>query len=248
MLDISALTVEFGGVRALDGIDLAVGSGEVVALAGPNGSGKTTLFNAISGIALPTAGQIRLDGHVVTGLAPHVIARRGVARALQHPRPYGRMTVSANLRAAWTAAPHGWADLLGLDRATQRACGGAVEQALALVGLAAHADVPASELSLADRRRLNLAQAVVRDPALLLLDEPAGGLSAEETEAMAELLRTRVLPGRTALVVDHDLGLLGALCRRLVVFEAGRKIADGTHETLLRDSVVRQCLIGETDA
>jgi ABC-type branched-subunit amino acid transport system ATPase component len=222
-----------------------------VALAGPNGSGKTTLFNAITGIVCASAGAVRLQGRAVTGLPPHVIARLGVARALQHPRPYCRMTVAANLHAAWAASPRGWRDLVGLDAAMARRRREAVDRALDLAGLAPQAGTPAASLSLADRRRLNLAQAIVRDPALLLLDEPTGGLSAAETGAMAVLLRERVLPGRTVLIVDHDLALLADLCPRLVVLEAGRKCADGPAVSVLADPTVRQGLIGppaSTDA
>ena len=243
MLALAALTVEFGGLRALDRVDLVLVPGEAVALAGPNGSGKTTLFNAVTGIVTPSAGAAHLQGRAITGLPPHAIARLGVGRALQHPRPYGRMTVAANLHAAWAAVPRGWRDLAGLDRGVARTRHEAVDRVLDLLGLAPHAGTPAASLSLADRRRLNLAQAIVRDPALLLLDEPTGGLSAEETQAMAALLRTRVLPGRTVLIVDHDLALLTGLCARLVVLEAGRKLADGPVHAVLADPAVRHCLM-----
>jgi ABC-type branched-subunit amino acid transport system ATPase component len=244
MLTLEALTVEFGGLRALDSVDLAVAPGEAVALAGPNGSGKTTLFNAITGVVRASTGDVRLAGRTITGLPPHAIARLGVARALQHPRPYGRMTVAENLHAAWTAVPRGWRDLAGLDPSVARERREAVERTIDLLDLVGQADVPAAALSLAERRRLNLAQAIVRDPTLLLLDEPTGGLSVAETESMAMLLAVRVLPGRTVVIVDHDLALLARLCRRLVVLEAGRKRADGPAASVLDDPAIRQCLMG----
>jgi ABC-type branched-subunit amino acid transport system ATPase component len=231
MLALDRVTVEFGGLRALDALDLAVGPGEVVGLIGPNGSGKTTVLNAIGGLLPLTQGEIRWQSRRIDGLPPHHIARLGIARALQHPRPYLRMTVAENLRAAWSGGDGDWHE--------------PVQKTLALLELEAQRDVPAAELGLNDRRRLNLGQAIVRPPALLLLDEPAGGLAAEEIAAMAELLATRVLPGRAAIAVDHDVEMLSRLCGRFVALDAGRKIAEGPPSEVLAMPAVRQSLFGD---
>jgi ABC-type branched-subunit amino acid transport system ATPase component len=230
MLTLARVTVEFGGLRALDALDLAIGAGEVVGLIGPNGSGKTTVLNAIGGLLPLATGSIHWQGARIDGLAPHRIAHLGIARALQHPRPYLRMTVAENLRAAWSGGDGDW-------RAP-------VEQALALVELGNRRDTPAAALTLAERRRLNLGQAIVRPPALLLLDEPAGGLDGEEAKAVADLLKERVLPGRAALLIDHDTAMLSQLCSRLVALDAGRRIAEGEPTAVLADPEVRHALFG----
>jgi len=231
MLSLERVTVEFGGLTALDALDLAVGPGEIVGLIGPNGSGKTTVLNAIGGLVPLAGGTISWNGARIDGLAPHLIARLGITRALQHPRPYPRMTVAENLRAAWSGGEGDW-------RAP-------VEQALDLVELAGRRDVAADALTLAERRRLNLGQAIVRPPALLLLDEPAGGLDGAEAAAMAELLAARVLPGRAALLIDHDTAMLARLCGRFVALDAGRRIAEGAPGAVLADAAVRRALFGD---
>ena len=243
MLRLDSLGVEFSGLRALDGVDLAVGPREAVARVGPNGSGKTTLLNAICGNVPAASGGIILGRRRIDGLKPHRIARLGVARALQHPRPYARMTVAENLAAALAAEQRRGLDAWGLGRAAAHARNARIAEVLALSELEQEAELQAGTLSLAARRRLNLAQALVRRPLLLLLDEPAGGLAVEEVQAMADLLRTRVLPGRAAIVIDHDLDLLLGLTSRYVVLQAGRKIADGGPE-MLSQPAVRDALYG----
>jgi ABC-type branched-subunit amino acid transport system ATPase component len=230
MLTLARATVEFGGVRALDALDLTVGPGEIVGLIGPNGSGKTTVLNAIGGLVPLASGAIHWRSARIDGLAPHRIAGLGVARALQHPRPYLRMTVAENLRAAWSGGAGDWH--------------APVEQTLALLELAHRRDAPAGELTLAERRRLNLAQAIVRPPALLLLDEPAGGLDGAEARAVADLLAARVLPGRAALLIDHDTDMLSRLCSRFVALDAGQRIAAGKPAEVLADAGVRRALFG----
>ena len=231
MLSLERVTVEFGGLTALDALDLVVNPGEIVGLIGPNGSGKTTVLNAIGGLVPLAGGAIRWLGARIDGVAPHRIARLGISRALQHPRPYPRLTVAENLRAAWSGGAGDW-------RAP-------VERALELVELVHRRETAADALTLAERRRLNLGQAIVRPPALLLLDEPAGGLDADEAAAMAELLAARVLPGRAALLIDHDTALLARLCGRFVALDAGRRIAEGSPEAVLADPAVRQSLFGD---
>jgi branched-chain amino acid transport system ATP-binding protein len=231
MLSLARVTVEFGGLRALDALDLDLRPGETVGLIGPNGSGKTTVLNAIGGLVPLAAGTIHWHGARIDGMMPHRIARLGIARALQHPRPYLRMTVAENLRAAWSGGGGDWHQ--------------PVERALELIELKHRRDVPAHALSLAERRRLNLGQAMARPPALLLLDEPAGGLSAEEGDAMAALLAQRVLPGRAALLIDHDTDMLARVCDRFVALDAGRRIADGPPARVLCDPAVRRALFGD---
>ena len=228
MLNIDRLSRSFGGVAALDDLDLAVGDGEVVGLIGPNGSGKTTLFNVITGVHAADSGRVLLRGEDVTGATPARIIRRGVARTFQNLRIFRRMSVHDNVWVAQHSLPEvGHMGLLSTRSGAERARRAEVEHLLHAVGLADRRDALAGSLPLPDQRRLELARALARSPALLLLDEPAGGMTPAETAQMAELIRTFAVPGRTCIVIEHKLDLISALCRRLCVLNFGRKIADG---------------------
>lgn len=229
MLNLEGVKLAFGGAVALDGVDLAVGDGEAVGLIGPNGSGKSSLFNVVTGIYRPDAGRILLQGEEIGGLAPHQIVARGVARTVQSTRTFERLTVFDNVRAVMGARPS------------------EAEALLEEVGLAGRRDRMAGELAFAERRRLDLARALALRPKLLLLDEPAGALTAAESEAMIELLARVAMAGRTVVIVEHKLDLISALCSRVAVLHLGRKIAEGPPHVIAGDPLVREVYFGSGD-
>lgn len=226
MLQLAGITKRFGGIEALVDVDLTVAEGSVAGLIGPNGSGKTTLMNIVSGFVAPDAGGVQLAATDITGWAPHKIARLGVGRTLQHPRAFARLTALDNLR--------------GDGRLSQAEA----RRVLARFGLDEQRDRLGDELTIGELRRLDLARAVARAPRLLLLDEPAGGLTPAETSAMAELLRAEVLPGRTVILIEHKMDLVAALCPRVVVLDFGRRIAEGAPDEVLRRPEVIEAYLG----
>lgn len=226
MLRLERATLRFGGVTVLDGIDLHVAHGEVLGLIGPNGSGKSSLINAVTGIYPLTGGRLLIDGEDATRLPPQAIVARGVARTVQTTRLFDRMTVFENVRPVGDGG---------------RA---AAEALLDAVGLADRRHEMAARLGFAERRRLDLARTLALKPELLLLDEPAGALTASETEAMAALIARIALPGRAVIVVEHKIELIAALCPRVVVLHMGRRIADGPPTAVHDDDLVRAVYFG----
>lgn len=233
MLTVEDVVRRFGGVTALDHVSFEVADGIVFGIIGPNGSGKTTLFNAISGIFPPQAGNIRFGGVEIAGRPAHRMAGAGIARTFQTPRFFSRMSVRRNLFAAL--------DAQGLR--TRRRSGRA-DALLEAVGLAARADDLPGALTLPDQRRLELARALVADPPLLLLDEPAGGMTPRETQEMTRLIREVAAPGRTCLVIEHKMDMIFRLCARVAVLNFGRLIALGTPDEVRRDEAVRTAYLG----
>ena len=249
MLSVERLSRSFGGVAALEALDLAVAEGEVLGLIGPNGSGKTTLFNVITGVHPPDTGRVLLREEDITRSPPARIVRRGIARTFQNLRIYKRMSVRENVWVAQHSLPGiGPADLLSNRSAAERERRAEVERLLDAVGLADRRDVLAGSLPLPDQRRLELARALVRSPTLLLLDEPAGGMTPAETAEMAALIRDFALPGRTCIVIEHKLDLISALCQRLCVLNFGRKIADGDPQEVLQQADVLEAYLGQDAA
>jgi branched-chain amino acid transport system ATP-binding protein len=232
------LSVEFSGLRALDRVSLTVSPGEIVGLIGPNGSGKTTLVNAITGQVAPAGGRVLIGEDEISGLRPRDIALKGISRSFQIVRLFNNMTVLENVEASALARGAG----LGPARA----------KGLSLVsefGLTARAEDLAGSLSYGDKRRVEMARALAADPAFLLLDEPAAGMNEGETEALLHILEG--LPasrGLGLLVIDHDMGLIMRLCRRLHVLAAGRTIATGSAEEIRNDPAVIEAYLGREAA
>jgi branched-chain amino acid transport system ATP-binding protein len=239
LLAVEGLTRRFGGLVAADGVSFAVNSGEIVGLLGPNGSGKTTVLNLISGALKPNAGSIRLQGSAIAGLAPHRIARRGVARTFQLVRVLPSLTARENVLAglAFGARP-----LWGREAETR------AETLLARVGLAGRTETLTTELTYIDQKRLELARALALQPQLLLLDEWLAGLNPTELRDGITLVRSLRGEGITILMVEHVMDAIRSLCDRCVVMNAGRRIAEGTPGAVLADPEVVRAYLGGDDA
>ena len=240
MLEVERVSRSFGGVAALSEVDLHVSAGEVVGLIGPNGSGKTTLLNVVTGLSPAERGRVRFDGQDVTNFRPDRIALLGLARTFQTPRILHRMTVIQNLAAALFAGSSRVRTLNATDR--DRLLG-----LLEACGLGPRVDELASKLTLPEQRRLELVRTLVTDPKLILLDEPAGGMTPAETEGMARLIAEVGAKGRTCIVIEHKIDMISSLCERICVLDFGRVIADGTTAEVLEDEAVLEAYLGRRD-
>ncbi|HZN16240.1 MAG TPA: ABC transporter ATP-binding protein [Acidimicrobiales bacterium] len=243
-LEADNVSVQFGGLTAVDAVSMSADRGEVVGVIGPNGAGKTTLFNALVG-AVRATGSVRLNGTDVTQWPVHRRARAGLGRTFQRLELFGSMTVAENLRFATEAGALGerpWR-LLRRDRfqAADRA-----DEILGLVGLGDDGDRPAADLPPGSARLLELGRALCADPQMLLLDEPSSGLDVAETTAFAATLRAIVADRGVGIVlVEHDVSLVLALCARLYVLEFGRCIADGKTKAVAAKPEVRAAYLGD---
>jgi branched-chain amino acid transport system ATP-binding protein len=246
------LSLRFGGLTALSGVGLEVRRGEVVAVIGPNGSGKTTLFNVVTGIYRPHRGRVVLKGEDVTGLPAHLIAQRGVARTFQMSRLFLDLSVLDNvILGFFRRRPVPWLDLVLRPRVSDRRLQELAEQAVRLLhevspDLRGRCYRPARELTLAERRRLELCRALASDPDLLLLDEPSAGLDARETRALMEEVAA-VRQRRSTLgiaLIEHDMTVVRGLADRVMALNEGRKIAEGTFEEVAANPQVREAYLG----
>ena len=237
MLEVEGVSRSFGGVAALTDVSLRVEAGELVGLIGPNGSGKTTLLNVITGLSPAERGHVRLDGRDATNLRPDRIAALGLARTFQTPRILHRMTVIQNLSAALFA---GSPKVRRLSRADRGRLDGLLEEC----GLGHRADELASTLTLPEQRRLELVRTLVSDPKLILLDEPAGGMTPAETEGMTRLIAEVAAKGKACIVIEHKIDMISSLCERICVLDFGRVIADGTTGEVLEDEAVLEAYLG----
>jgi branched-chain amino acid transport system ATP-binding protein len=242
ILETHGLSMEFRGFRALDGVDLRIQEGAIHAIIGPNGAGKTTLFNLLSGFLRPTRGRILFQGQDMTGLAPHDIARRGIARSFQITSVFPHLSVLDNVRLALQAQTSLGYAFWQPERVLARFDGEATG-VLASVGLAGLADRLASTLSYGQKRALEIGLALALHPRLLLLDEPTAGLSLEEIARVVEPIR-RVARERTVVLVEHNMGVVAALSQRITVLQRGRVLAEGTYQELRVHPAVIEAYLG----
>jgi branched-chain amino acid transport system ATP-binding protein len=235
-LQITELRKEFGGVVALAGVDVSIELDRIIGIIGPNGSGKTTLFNVVAGVHRPTSGRVLWQGKDITGKPTYQVARMGIVRSFQQAMSYRGLSVRENVRIAFE---HG------------RSRGGAAkpkwdspDEILTFVGLAGLGDEMAGSMPFGNLRRLGVAVALAANPLLLLLDEPAAGLSENETAELMELILRFPRMGIGVCLIDHDMFLMSTLCERLVVLNFGTKIAEGPPNLVLNDPKVSEVYLG----
>ena len=243
------VTKSFGGHRAVDGFSFTLARGSIGGLVGPNGAGKTTLFNCLAGALRPTSGQVRLDGHDITGASPDRVFASGLARTFQIPRPFPEMSVLDNVMLA----PRGqlgerfWANWLRPRAVSQqeRAVQAAARHWLDFVGLWALATEPARVLSGGQRKLLELARVMVAEPKLVLLDEPGAGVNPALLDQIVDRVAALNRQGVTFLVIEHNMDLVATLCNPVMVMAQGRMLAQGPADTVLRDERVVQAYLGD---
>ncbi len=252
VLELDQLSLSFGGLSALSGLDLRVRDREVVSVIGPNGAGKTTIFNVITGVYRPSSGDVRFAGESIAGQPPHIVARLGVARTFQTLRLFMNMSVIENVMAATYGGTRAmpWESVLRLPRARreEREVRALAEDVLSFFGqrLAGYRwDQPAYSLSYANRRRLEIARALATRPRLLLLDEPAAGMNPTETHEITELIgRLRDKRGVAILVIEHDMHVVAGCSDRVVALDHGVKIAEGGFDQVADHPAVVEAYMG----
>lgn len=255
ILKISGLTMDFGGIRALNRLELDVNAGEIVALIGPNGAGKTTFFNCLTGIYIPTAGEILLtppgasNSISLKGLKPNQVTEKGLARTFQNIRLFSQMTVLENVMIGRHCRTKAF--ILGAifrNAATRKEERQIVESSYAIlekVGLADQSNEFAKNLSYGAQRRLEIARALATEPFLLLLDEPAAGMNPQETLELDHLIREISSDGQSILLIEHDMKLVMSLSDRIFVMDYGKKIAQGKPAEIRSNPAVIKAYLGE---
>ncbi|OSM97687.1 ABC transporter ATP-binding protein [Lonsdalea populi] len=252
LLRVADVTMQFGGLRAIDGVSFHIAPAEIFGLIGPNGAGKTTLFNVITANYKPTGGTVELASQALTGLKPNQVVNRGIARTFQNIRLFPSMTVLDNV-------------LIGLDRfihysfleaalrcgrffAAEKRAREKAMQLLEYIGIAEHAHSLATNLSYGNQRKVEIARALATSPKLLLLDEPAAGMNPRETAELAQLIfKMRKDFGLTVLVIEHDMSFVNSLCERVIVLDYGKALFSGTPNEAINHPDVIAAYLGDID-
>ena len=247
MLELRQLSRSFGGVKALDQLDLSVRKGEILGLIGPNGSGKSTTVNLIAGLYKPSGGSLAFNGVDLAQRGTHERAALGIARTFQNIRLFANLSVWQNVWAARVVRDAGWTGLRKRWLSSGRAARDEVQELLAFSGLAGKADLLAGNLAFGEQRCLELARAAASGAELLLLDEPAAGMNAEEIDELDDRIRSLRDQGRTILLIEHHMELVMGVCDRIAVLNFGRKIAEGTPAQVQNDAAVRAAYLGSED-
>ena len=252
LLQVEGLSRNFGGLAAVSGIGLEVQEREVFGIIGPNGAGKTTAINLISGVIKPSSGRVCFRGDDVTGLPPHVLVRKGLARTFQATTVFGQRSVYENcLRGAFLHLYPGFVQTFfdtSHARAMRDAAAARIDEVLGWLGLTAMADIVASNLPYGAQKTLGLAIALVAQPALVMLDEPAAGLSAEEADHVRDTIRRLRERGIAVVVIDHNMRFMRGICDRIFVMHHGQELARGTPDQVLSDPNVIQAYLGRAYA
>ena len=235
LLEISDVTVRFGGLIAVNAVTLAIEEAQITGIIGPNGAGKTTLFNVIAGIQPPTRGKVVFAGQDITRWAPHKRGRAGIARTFQRLEVFGTLTTRENMLVA-AETRRRW------DHSVRPAA--VVDELIERLSLGDVADAEADTLPTGTQRLVELGRALAAGPRLLLLDEASSGVSNAETEAMAEVIRGLAADGLTVVLVEHDMAFVMGLCERIVMLDHGALVADGTPEEIQRDPAVQAAYLG----
>ena len=250
MFEINALTKYFGGLAAVQNLNLRISEGEIVGLIGPNGAGKTTVFNLVTGFLRPTGGRIMFAGEGITARKPHSVAEKGIVRTFQANHLFADFSVLQNVIAAcskpkvsfWEAAFHTPSSRRKEESALSRAL-----EIVQFVGLDTVKDMPARSLPHGHQRILGIAIALAAEPKLLLLDEPLSGMSAEEVNNAKEIIHKIWKKGITILLIEHNMGAIMSLCQRIVVLNFGNKIAEGSPDEVRENKEVIQAYLGTVE-
>lgn len=252
LLELANVTKRFGGLQVVTDLSFSVEPGEILSLIGPNGAGKTTVLNLITGLYRPDDGDIRFDGRSIVGLEMHQITRRGIARTFQSLRLFLNMSVIENVMTAAFSRTHAnWLSVILRTpgfRIEEQQTRQLAESKLAFFGerlVGYRFDQPAYSLSYANRRRLEIARALMTEPKLLLLDEPAAGMNPNETGEVTELIgRLRDQLGLTIILIEHDMSVVGGISDRVIALDHGVRIAAGTYEAVATDPLVVEAYLG----
>ena len=236
ILEVEGMRKHFGGLEAVSAVDFHIDQGEIVGLIGPNGAGKTTLFNLISGALAPTSGVTKFKGENITGLKPHQICKRGIARTFQLVKLFGDMTVLDNVLLASLFGTSGAMDETDAKRQS--------DEILDFMGLASLAGVPAKELTLANQKRLEIARALATKSELLMLDEVMAGLNPTEVTQAVELIKEIRNKGMTVFMIEHVMTAIMGISDRIIVLHFGTKIAEGSPDEIAMDKKVIEVYLG----
>jgi branched-chain amino acid transport system ATP-binding protein len=252
-LEVENLTKRFGGLVAVSDVSLRIDEGEIVGILGPNGSGKTTLLSLLAGLLVPTSGRVHWQGEDIAGVRPDIIAAGGIVKTFQNPQLFADLSVHEHAMIASHLALKRWlgagrTKTLLTARASDRALRERVARVLDLCRLSAVAEKPAATLSYGEEKMLGVAMAMMCEPKLLLLDEPASGLGQEEITHLGRVLADLRAHGTTLCIIDHKVAFLAEFAQRLVALQNGRKIAEGAAKDVLSDPAVVTAYLGRHHA